>query len=307
MSDKRLRVFHAAAKHGSFTRAASLLNMTQPAVTFQIRQLEDDLNARLFDRRHNNISLTEAGRVAFDYAERIVMLYEEMSEQVKQITGDRSGSATLGASTTIAEYLIPALLGEFRAQFPEIQVRMRVGNTDAVVAMVEDNLIDLAIVEGYVTNKQLEVHACQLDELVVLLPPKHPAAEGECFSAQALLQEAYITREEGSGTRSVIEAYLQEQDIDPKRLDVAMELGSTEAIKGAVEAGLGVSIASRATALKEIRLGSLVALPLQPALQRQFWFVHRAQKFRSCLVSELFQFAKHYYSEHKYSVAMESE
>jgi len=153
----------------SFTRAAEMLRMTQPAVTHQIRQLEEEFNARLFDRTNNRISLTEAGESVLVHADKILALYDDMKETVKTLTGDRTGLVTIGASTTIAEYMLPGLLGGFKQQFPDVQIRLRVANTDAVVAMVADNSIDLGVVEGEVDNQLLRVEHCQQDELHIRL------------------------------------------------------------------------------------------------------------------------------------------
>ena len=168
MSDRRLQVFHVVAGVLSFTRAADILHMTQPAVTHQIRQLEEELNARLFDRSNNRISLTAAGEQVMQYAEKIIGLYGEMSESVKSLTGDRAGLITIGASTTIAEYMLPGLLGDFRKHFPEVQICLRVANTDAIVSLVADNTIDLGVVEGEVENQLLRVERCQQDELYLI-------------------------------------------------------------------------------------------------------------------------------------------
>jgi len=157
MSDRRLQVFHAVARLLSFTKAAEVLHMTQPAVTFQIRQLEEQFDTRLFDRAHNRVSLTEAGHVAFEYAETIFEKYSELENAIREITGNISGSLTLGASTTISEYMLPALLGDFNAKNPDVLLRLRVSNTEGIVSMVENNVIDLGVVEGPVTNKNLLV------------------------------------------------------------------------------------------------------------------------------------------------------
>ena len=198
MSDRRLQVFHTVARVLSFTKAAEILNMTQPAVTFQVRQLEEAFNTRLFDRAHNRISLTEAGELVLQYAEKIVALYAEMNESVKEMTGDQSGSITIGASTTIAEYMLPGLLGRFRVQFPEAQIQLKVANTDAVVAMIEDNTIDLGVVEGAVNNQQLVVEDCQTDELVVIAEPQHALVGQTSISPAQLLEYPFILREDGS-------------------------------------------------------------------------------------------------------------
>lgn len=295
MSDRRLKVFHTVAGVLSFTRAAELLHMTQPAVTHQIRQLEDEFNARLFDRTNNRISLTVAGERVLEYATRILSLYDDMQESIKMLTGDRTGLVTIGASTTIAEYLLPELLGDFRRCFPEVQIRLRVANTDAVVAMVADNSIDLGVVEGEVDNQLLKVEHCQQDELQVIFPPGHPLSEFSSASARDLLLYPFIHREGGSGTRSVIERYFSDAGIDQNAINCPFELGSTEAIKGAVRAGVGITIVSRATLGKELALGQLAALPLEPRLLRSFYFVRQRQKFRTHLMDELFEFARSYF------------
>ena len=296
MSDRRLKVFHTVAGVLSFTRAAELLHMTQPAVTHQIRQLEDEFNARLFDRTNNRISLTHAGEQVLEYATQILSLYDDMQESVKALTGDRTGLVTLGASTTIAEYMLPGLLGDFRQRFPEVQIRLRVANTDAVVAMVADNSIDLGVVEGEVENQLLRVERCQQDELQVIVPPGHPLTEYSSVKPLDLTLYPFIHREDGSGTRSVIERYFTDVGIDENAINCPFELGSTEAIKGAVQAGVGVTIVSRATLSKELALGQLIALPLEPALVRAFYFVRQRQKFRTHLMDELFEFARTYFN-----------
>ncbi len=297
MSDRRLQVFHTVAGVLSFTRAAEKLHMTQPAVTHQIRQLEEELNTRLFDRSNNRISLTAAGEQVLDYASQILTLYEEMHESIKTLTGDRTGLITIGASTTIAEYMLPGLLAEVGRQFPEVQIRLRVANTDTVVSMVADNLIDLGVVEGEVDNQILRVEQCHQDELQVVLPPDHALVNKSSIKSIELADYPFIHREDGSGTRSVIESYLNDQSMDESALNRPFELGSTEAIKGAVQAGVGISVVSRATVSKEIALGQLITLPLDPPLLRPLYFVRQRQKFRTQLMDELFEFARDYFKQ----------
>ena len=279
----------------SFTRAAEILNMTQPAVTHQIRQLEEELNTRLFDRANNRISLTAAGEAVLTYASRIISLYGELNESVKSLTGDRSGLVTLGASTTIAEYMLPGMLGDFQQEFPDVQIRLRVANTDAVVSMVADNTIDLGVVEGQVDSQLLRIEECQQDELQVLMPSSHPLTKETSITPSQLVDHPFINREDGSGTRGVIERYFANHDTDVGQLNRLFELGSTEAIKGLVQAGMGVSIVSKATVAKELALGLLATRPLSPPLMRPLYFVRQRQKFRTQVMDELFQFARQYF------------
>jgi len=294
MSDRRLQVFHTVAGVLSFTKAAEILNMTQPAVTFQVRQLEEDFNTRLFDRSHNKISLTQAGELVLGYANQIVSLYGEMHESVKAMTGNNAGLITLGASTTIAEYMLPGLLGDFRKKFPDIMVRLKVANTDAVVSMVEDNTIDLGVVEGQVNNQLLRIENCLVDELVAIVGADHELADRDILRPDELPDYPFICREDGSGTRSVIADYLKSAGVEESQLNMVFELGSTEAIKGAVEAGMGISVVSEATLVKERSLGTLAAIRLEPPIRRQLYFIRQRQKFRTHLMEELYQFARQY-------------
>ncbi|MBV5273450.1 MAG: LysR family transcriptional regulator [Lamprocystis purpurea] len=294
MADRRLQVFHTVARLLSFTKAAESLHMTQPAVTFQVRQLEEHFNTRLFDRTHNRISLTDAGRQVFSYADRIFELYAEMENAVRAITGEISGALTIGASTTIAEYMLPTLLGDFKERYPDVTIHLKVSNSEGIVSMVENNTIDLGVVEAPVSNKNLVVENCKRDQLVAILPPGHALAGAEQLTFARLLEYPFICREEGSGTREVISDYLGQLPACHAVLKIAMELGSPEAVKGAVEAGMGVSVVSRATIQKELRLGPRVAVNLDPPLDRPFSFVHQKQKFRLRVMEELLEFARAY-------------
>ena len=299
MADRRLHVFYSVARLLSFTKAADALHMTQPAVTFQVRQLEEYFNTRLFDRTHNKISLTEAGERVYVYAEKIFHLYDEMENSVRELTGEISGVLILGASTTVAEYMLPALLGDFKAKYPDVNIRLKVSNTDGIVSMVENNIIDLGVVEAPVLNKNLAVEQCRTDRLVAIAPPGHELSKYDTVPVKAILDYPFICREEGSGTREVINDYLRQADVDPAELNVIMELGSLEALKGAVEAGIGVSIVSRATLVKEIKLGSVEVLELDTPLERPFSFVHQKHKFRQCAMDELLEFARNYCIDHQ--------
>mgnify|MGYP002387398988 FL=1 len=298
MADRRLQVFHTVARLLSFTKAAETLHMTQPAVTFQVRQLEEYFNTRLFDRTHNRISLTDAGKKVFEYADRIFDLYSEMENAVSEITGEISGALTIGASTTIAEYMLPTLLGDFKENHPDVAIHLKVSNSEGVVSMVENNTIDLGVVEAPVANKNLVVESCKRDKLVAIVPPSHPLAKLGSVTFAHLIQYPFICREEGSGTREVINDYLDELSNCDAGIKIAMELGSPEAVKGAVEAGMGVSVVSQATIQKELRLGTLVSLNLDPPLERPFSFVHQKQKFRLRVMEELLEFARAYCKSH---------
>jgi DNA-binding transcriptional LysR family regulator len=296
MSDRRLKVFHTVARLLSFTKAAEELHMTQPAVTFQVRQLEEYFNTRLFDRTHNKVNLTPAGERVAEFAERIFDLYAEMESGVRDLTGEISGALTIGASTTIAEYMLPALLGEFKNQYPDINLRLKVSNSEGIVSMVEHNVIDLGVVESAVSNKNLIVEVCHEDQLVLVAAPDHELVKrGGKVNASDIVRYPFVSREEGSGTRDVVMQYLMEHKVSPGDMNFSLELGSPEAIKGAVEAGMGITILSRSIIGKELKLNMLAELPLDPPLARPFSFVRQRQKFRVTVMERLLEFAQSYF------------
>ncbi|WP_349645734.1 LysR family transcriptional regulator [Candidatus Parabeggiatoa sp. HSG14] len=294
MADRRLLAFYTVARLLSFTKAAESLHMTQPAITFQIRQLEEYFNTRLFDRTHSRITLTEVGEQVYKYTKKILELYTRMEDTVKEITGEISGILMIGASSTIAEYLLPVLLGDFKLKYPEIHIQLSVSNISGIVSMIENNEIDFGLVEGPVANKSLAVELCRMDQLVAIVPWGHPLTEYDEVLVQQLMDYPYISREKGSGTREVIIEYFNQADLSFHDLNIVMELGSIEAIKGAVASGMGVSILSRAAIQKDLQLGMVKELNLNPPLERPFSFVYQKQKFRLQAIEKLLKFLHNY-------------
>jgi DNA-binding transcriptional LysR family regulator len=297
MADRRLQVFSTVARLLSFTKAADMLHMTQPAVTFQIHQLEEHFNTRLFNRTHNRISLTDAGEIVKTYADQIMTLQTEMDNAVRNLTDDPRGQLVLGASMTIGQYVLPTLLGQYQLEFPEVALRLFVANTVGVINMVENNEIDIGIVEGPVVNKNLVTQVCWEDELVVVTPVGHSLAGASPLRIAQVLDYPFIAREEGSGTRIVISNYFEAQGVDVSALNLTMEFGSPESIKGAVWAGLGITIMSIATIEKERLLDRLVATSLDPPIKRSFTIVYQRQKFRLRAIEAFVSFAALYFNE----------
>lgn len=292
MPDRRLQAFHAVAKHRSFTKAAEALCMTQPAVTFQIRQLEEHFDTRLFDRANGRITLTPTGVVALQYVERILGLYGELEEKVRELTGQEVGVLMIGASTTIAEFLLPRILGEFKSRHPGIVPQLIVANSEAVQARVAERTLDLGFIEGDSHLRTLVTDICCDDELQVVCAPSHPLARRKALPIAALAEHPYISRELGSGTREVIDRYLEKSGVAQDSLQIIMEASSPEALKGLVATGLGFAIMSRATAEKDVRLGDLVQIPLDPPLIRHLSVVYPRERIHSKVVNEFVRFAK---------------
>jgi len=292
MADRRLQVFHAVARHLSFTRAAEALFMTQPAVTFQIRQLEEQYNTRLFERRHGSISLTPAGELVLSYAERILALSDELDTRLAEMTGEMRGPLLLGASTTIAEFMLPRVLGEFNALYPQVRARLIVANSESIAARVAEHTLDVGLIEAPAKVPGLTSEVCGEDDLVVICAPDYPLAALPRVGPRALVDYEYVSREPGSGTREITDAYFRANRVAVDDLKTQMELGSPEALKRVVATGLGFAIVARAVVDKEAQLGTLVAIPLKPPLKRSLYLAYPQDRFQSRLTTTFIDFAK---------------
>jgi DNA-binding transcriptional LysR family regulator len=291
MADRRLQVFHAVARQLSFTKAAEVLFMTQPAVTFQIKQLEEHFNTRLFDRGHGRISLTPAGDLVLAYAEKILGLSSEMDVRLSEMTGEVGGSLLVGASTTIAEFLLPRILGEFKSKYPNVRPRLIVANSESIETRVAEHAIDIGFIESPSHQPNLQTEVCCEDELQVICNPKFPLARLKEITPQHLADHPFVSREPGSGTREFTEVYLRKHGVDIDHMMPVMELGSPVALLEVVETGIGYAIASRTSVMKSLRLGDLVSIPLKPRLTRKLSMVYPKEKFRSRLVTAFVDFA----------------
>lgn len=292
MADRRLQVFHAVAKHLSFTRAADALFMTQPAVTFQIKQLEEQYGTRLFERRHGSIALTPAGDLVLSYARRILALSDEMETRLSEMTGEMRGPLLVGASTTIAEFMLPRVLGEFNALYPQVRARLIVANSESIESRVAEHTLDVGLIEAPAKLNGLTSQICCEDELRAICAPDYPLAGMKSVTPKALADYEFISREPGSGTREITDFYFRSHKIAPEALKMQMELGSPEALKGVVSTGLGFAIVSRAVVEKEVQLGELISIPLNPALKRSLYLVFPQDRFQSRLAATFIEFTK---------------
>ena len=292
MADRRLQVFYAVAKHLSFTRAADALFMTQPAVTFQVRQLEEQYNTRLFERRHGSISLTPAGELALSYAERILGLSDEMDTRLGEMNGELRGALVLGASTTVAESLLPGILADFNARYPQVRPRLIVANSESIASRVAAHGLEVGLIEAPAKLPGMSCDVCRDDELVAICSPGYPLAGLKKVGPRALADYEYLSREPGSGTREVVDNYFRANRVAVEDLKTQMELGSTEALKAVVETGLGFAIVSRAAVEKEVQLGTLLAIPLNPPLRRGIYLIQVEERFRSRLVATFVDFVR---------------
>ncbi|MGA2849032.1 MAG: LysR family transcriptional regulator [Terracidiphilus sp.] len=252
----RLVVFRAVAEQLSFRKAAEELYLTQPAVSLQIKALEEDVGVLLFDRTGSHITLTAAGKVLLDYCEQVKTLLAQTEHAIAALSGEHSGELALGASTTIAQYVLPRLLGEFCREHPRVHPTLVSGNTEHIVEAVERQKISLGFIEGPARSRDVKTEPFLEDELVLIASTAHEWAERTSVSCSEVASIPLLMRERGSGTRHVIELALERQGVRRNSMHIVMELDSTEAIKSAVEAGLGVGFVSRWAIAKDLRLGN---------------------------------------------------
>lgn len=252
----RLVVFRAVAEHLSFRKAAEELYLTQPAVSLQIKALEEDLGVQLFDRTGSRITLTRAGEKLLAFAKQARALLVQAEEAIAASGGEHAGRLALGASTTIAQYVLPRLIASFQREFPRVQVTLTSGNTEQVVNSVSHQQIALGFIEGPAHSREVKTEPFLVDELVLIVPSAHEWAERPSIATSEIVSMPLLMRERGSGTRRVIEDALERQKVKLSALQIVMELDSTEAIKSAVEAGLGSGFVSRWALAKDVRTGT---------------------------------------------------
>jgi LysR family transcriptional regulator, transcriptional activator of the cysJI operon len=252
----RIRVFRAVAQHLNFSRAAEELLLTQPAVTQQIKALEDELGVPLFERGGGHIALSAGGTALLPYAEKMKELSDEAAEAVAGAFGQRAGELQLGASQTIGQYLLPNFIAGFRGTNPKVRVTARCGNSDQMLEAVLAREIHIALIEGPERRKDLHIEPFMKDYLVLVVPAAHKWANSE-VTLEDLKGQPLLMREFGSGSRRVVEQALASAGLKTKDLTVSMELDSTEGILSAVEAGLGVTFASRWALRNQLALGTL--------------------------------------------------
>jgi DNA-binding transcriptional LysR family regulator len=269
MDTRRLQTFVAVARERSFTRASLTLHLSQSAVSQQVLALERELGARLFERTRRRVDLTPAGAALFDRAERVLQEAETARRAVAAATGEVAGELDVTSSLTIAGYLLPGPLAALVADHPDVRVTMRVENSEQVARSLLAGEADLGFVEGEVAAEGLELETLLDDELVAIAPARHRLARRAELRLADLAAEPFVAREPGSGTRQVAEAALARAGFEPGRLRGVAERSGIDAIKAAVEAGLGLAIVSALTVRREVELGTLVARPVRGTPMRR--------------------------------------
>jgi DNA-binding transcriptional LysR family regulator len=252
-----LRIFATVAQTHSFSRAAKTLYISQPAVSKGVQALEKQVGMPLIDRSARRFALTEAGEILYQHAARIFALEQEAEAALDQLQGLVTGHLSLGASYTIGNYVLPAMLGRFHGMYPGVRLSLEIGSTNQMVERLSAGPLDMAFVEGPVDAPNLVISPWRTDTLVIIARPDHPLTREETLSAQQVFAQPFILREPGSGTREIIETALRRRGLE---LHVRMELGTNEAIKQAVQAGPGIAMMSETAVRLERSAGLLTTL-----------------------------------------------
>ncbi|EGF58708.1 LysR substrate-binding domain-containing protein [Bacteroides fluxus] len=294
MGDFRLKVFQSVAKNLSFTKASQELFISQPAITKHVQELETAYQTRLFDRQGSKISLTESGKLLLEHCERILEDYKRLEYEMHLLHNEYTGELKLGASTTIAQYVLPAMLGGFIGKFPEVSLSLMNGNSREIEVALQEHRIDLGLVEGVFRLPNLKYTTFLEDELVAVIRTNSKLPVGEEITPEELLDLPLVLRERGSGTLDVFERALQQHNIKLSSLKVLMYLGSTESIKLFLEHTDCLGIVSVRSIGRELYSGQLRVVEIKSMpMQREFSFA-QPQGQESGLAQVFMQFAIHH-------------
>lgn len=277
MNFDHLKVFYVAATKRNFSETAKALHLSQPTVSLQIQQLESFLDVKLFERTTKNIRLTDSGQLLFQFAGKILQLVNQTKKELALLSDSIHGSLNIGASMTVGEYILPYMIGKYQKEYPKVNLSMNIYNSTQIIQQLRGEQIDLGFIESTISHPDL-VHLPFLEDELILISSNKDGdpllADRNSITPEELFSLPLILREQGSGTRQVLEENLIKHNLDPGKLNIILELGSTESIKATVESGMGLSIISKSAIQKELRLGTLRTIRIQGiSLLRSFYAV----------------------------------
>ena len=284
MDLRQLEIFVKVAELGSFSKAATTLFLTQPTVSEHIRTLEAELGVRLLDRLGRGAAVTKAGQLLLVHARRLLALSREARQAMDRFQGRMSGELVVGASTIPGEYVLPALIGRFKEKYPDISITLLIGDSQTVIDWVAEGRAELGVAGARLPHRGVDYKELMPDELVVVVPATHPWHGRSLITLEELRTASLLIRERGSGTRAALEAVLAEAGIDLGSFRIVGEMGSTQAIKQAVKAGVGVSVVSKRAVEDECKAGLVGCLEIKDLeVTRSFYLATHKERSRSPL------------------------
>ena len=270
-----LRVFVTVTEQSHFSRAADLLNISQPGVSLHIRNLENELGAKLLHRSPKQVRLTEAGDVMYQKAKQILSLYEEAKQDIHMLQDKVTGAIQIGASFTIGEYVLPRRLAEFAAQYPLVAMQVTIGNTEEIIQAVRSNELDVGLIEGETNAADLVITPYMKDEMILIAPSASMLSTERIIDAEMLQNQVWVLRESGSGTRAFSDQFMRDASLTPKRSYV---FNSSQSVKEAVVSGLGIAMLSRWIVRRELESGELCELRLnKERFERNFSIIRHKE------------------------------
>lgn len=298
MDSRQLEVFVKVAELGSFSRAAEGLFVTQPTVSEHVRALEEELGLRLLDRLGRGATPTKAGQLLLSYARQILQLQRDARQALEQFQGRMSGELVVGASTIPGEYVLPPLIGRFKEKYPDISISLLIGDTRQALDWLLEGKVEVAVVGAQGPQQPLEYRELMPDELVVVVSSGHPWRGRKTVALDEVRAEPLIVRERGSGSRHALERALEEVGLDLGDFRVVGEMGSTQAIKQAVKAGVGVSLISKRAVEDECRVNLLWCVKVKDLRFSRFFYLatHRGRT-RSPLAEAFWEFLQAEFAE----------
>jgi DNA-binding transcriptional LysR family regulator len=293
MDLRRLEVFVKVAELGSFSRAAEALFLTQPTVSEHIRGLEEDLGVQLLDRLGRGAVPTPAGEVLLAYARRVLILMREARQAIDQFQGRLSGELVVGGSTIPGEYVLPALIGRFKSKYPDISISLRVGSTRQVSEWVEEGRVEIGVVGARPASRALQARELMADEMVIVVPADHPWNGRAGVALTDVRTQPLILRERGSGSREALERALSAAGTELGAFRIAGEMGSTQAVKQAVRAGVGIALISKRAVEDECRARLLWCVKVRDLnVARSFHLVTHRDRTRSPVAQAFLEFVE---------------
>jgi len=287
----QIEIFCAIVRHQSFSRAAEALFLTQPTVSGHMKNLEAELGVKLLDRLGKRAIPTEAGEILFRHGTRLLEERDSAKQEIEQLTGRMSGGLTIGGSTIPGAYLLPPLIGAFKRKHTGISVQLSIDDTARITEAVLAGSLRIGIVGARISDPQLEVHPFESDELVIAVPRRHPWSRKRTVSPRDLKGQPFILREQGSGTRKIMEERLEKADCSLADLTIEAVVGSSDAVRQSVKAGLGISILSLRALTDDIAAGRLSAVRIAGVkMERHFYVILLKGRTRSPLCKSFLDF-----------------
>ncbi|MDQ0086890.1 DNA-binding transcriptional LysR family regulator [Paenibacillus anaericanus] len=282
-----LKVFVTVVEQSNFSRAAEILNLSQPGVSLHIRNLENEFGVKLLHRSSKLVKMTEAGHILYVRAKQILSQYEAASEEISLLRNEVTGSLIIGASFTIGEYILPRLLSQFVNQYPQVDIQVKIANTEEIAHGIHNHELDIGLVEGETEYPEIQLNPPFMeDEMVLVAHSGHPLTSFRNLNSSMLHDLVWVFRESGSGTRAFSDQFIENLGLHVKRSFV---FNSSQGVKEAVIAGLGVAMLSRLVIHKELESGDLQSIQLnEQRLSRNFYVLQDPKSSLDTMAVKMF-------------------